>query len=98
MKVFQTLDRNFGLASLGKNGLYNGDVVALRYPQTFIYDGFTISGDFVTIGTYTYTTRDTITKTVPIVITKKDYLKLISDENTSTLSDNKIQYKATASK
>jgi len=78
-KVFQTLDKHFGLA-VETNG--DGMVIALRTSDDYdpIYDGLRFSGAYVMVETYTYETVPdekgrTRVKTVPVVIPKDDYLK-----------------------
>lgn len=41
-------------------------------PEMF-YDGKNLSGEYVSVGTYTYTTRKDYTKTVQAVMRKKEY-------------------------
>lgn len=83
-EIFQTLGDHFALADWT---LFNGSltrklVVAIRCndDDSPMYDGRVLSGEYVMVDTYTYTTYPdelgrTFSKTVPIVIPKEDYLK-----------------------
>jgi hypothetical protein len=83
--VFQVLEKHFALADVA---MYNVGVskmvVAIRMGEddSPMYDSRVLSGEFVMIDTYTYTTVPdeygrTFSKTVPVVIPRADYLKAL---------------------
>ena len=81
-KVFQTLNERFALAMAQGGNM----VIAIRTSTDFdpFYDGMTITTNLVMVDTYTYETvpdengRRSV-KTVPLVIPRDDYIKLMID-------------------
>ena len=83
-KIFQTLNKNFGLAEAQTGNM----IIAIRtLPDSEpMYDGKVISAYMVMIDTYTYETvpdfkGQTKVKTVPLVMPKNDYIKMKATEN-----------------
>ena len=83
-EIFQTLEDHFALANwtLFYGSLTRKLIVAIRCNEADspMYDGRVLSGEYVMVDTYTYTTYPdelgrTFSKTVPIVIPREDYLK-----------------------
>ena len=71
VEIFQTLNKNEALARTT-----SWDVVKLESTEEVYYDGKKITGPFIMIGTYQYTTRNDMDKTVPVYIKESEYKKL----------------------
>lgn len=72
VKVFQTLSNTSALAFTD-----NYNVVRIESAETLLYDGLKLSGTFVLIDTYTYTTEKEVVKTVPVYIMRSEYKRII---------------------
>ena len=84
LECFQALNNYYGLYSdcLARDSNYNICYIVSFWntcndndPEMF-YDGKNLSGEYVSVGTYTYTTRKGYTKTVQAVMRKKVYYEL----------------------
>lgn len=76
VEIFQTLGKNAALARTR-----DWKVVKIESLEDMYYDGKAISGTFVLVDTYTYETKNEVTKTVPVYIRLEEYRKLQKAEN-----------------
>ncbi len=80
-KVFQTLEtKKIALAEYSNGSEHI--IFAIKSNEVVLYDELTFSGEFVMMDTYTYETYPdelghTRIKTVPLVVSKSEYLKII---------------------
>lgn len=74
VEIIQTLSKNEALARTS-----DWDVVKLETTEDVYYDGKKISGRFVMVGTYTYTTRNDMDKTVPVYLKESEYKKVFEE-------------------
>ena len=70
--VLQTLDKGAALVTI-KTGEYRTSTVKVVSENDVFYDDKSISGTYVRIGTFTYTTVKDVRKTVPVYILKSEY-------------------------
>ena len=54
---------------------YNYDIVLIASIEEHYYDGYKTKGQFTRIGTYNYTTRQGVAKTVPVFVKSVEYDK-----------------------
>lgn len=74
VEIFQTLSKTEALARTS-----DWDVVKLETTTDVYYDGKKISGNFVMAGTYNYTNKSFVEKTVPVYIRESEYKKLMEE-------------------
>lgn len=70
LTIFQTLNKNEALARTN-----NYDVVKIESLSMVLYDGKTVSGYFTLVDTYSYMTKNGLTKTVPVYVLRSEYGK-----------------------
>ena len=80
-KVFQTIVAE-GLALAEYSNGNENIIFAVKSEEVVLYDGLNFSGEFVMMDTYTYETYPdelgrTFIKTVPLVVSRSQYLKII---------------------
>ena len=75
VEIIQTLSKNEALA-------WTSDykVVKLETTSDVYYDGKKISGNYSLVGTYSYTNKKGIRKTVPVYVRTTEYQKLMQQE------------------
>lgn len=76
LKVFQTINSELALALTNNfDTLEPSDCVAIYSRDIVLYDGRGIQGKFVLVDTYTYNSKTSIQKTVPVFMPWKEYRK-----------------------
>ncbi len=70
VKIFQTLDEGSALAITD-----NHDAVKIISNEEVYYDGKVVSGRFILVDTYSYTTTKGVDKTVPVFMKELEYRK-----------------------